>query len=180
MFPGDPVAGEYWSWTNADSAGGGLSAVDVRVIGSFGPLDLAPDDTVSFTLALVWSRGSDYLDSVSKLKVDAAYIRSNWQYATTPRGVGIDAGVSDDAVLATVYPNPARDRAWLVHHLDNQSHVKITVRDLLGRQVAVVADTFRAAGEHTVTIPAERWPPGLYFLTLATDRATQTVELVVL
>ena len=44
--------------------------------------------------------------------------------------------------------------------------VRLLLFDALGREVAVLADGARAAGEHTVTVDAARLVPGLYLARL--------------
>ena len=69
-------------------------------------------------------------------------------------------GVPDDAggrrlAFAPVYPNPATGIAYVHWSLPRPSKVNLTVYDVQGRVVAVLADGFYAGGQHGIA-----WDPG--------------------
>ncbi len=64
--------------------------------------------------------------------------------------------------LEAPYPNPFRHEAVLRYHLPKTGPVRLSVYDLLGRQVAVLVDEPRLAGTHVVRLNAERWASGVY------------------
>ncbi len=74
MFSGNPP--EFW--TEDQPTPGGVPHVpsDRRFIMATGPFDMQTGDTVDIWLAIVWSRGSDRLDSVRRLKEDAAFVQT--------------------------------------------------------------------------------------------------------
>ena len=75
--------------------------------------------------------------------------------------------------LASVAPNPSRDRATIRLGLDAPAgDVRVVVYDALGREVAVLWDGPRGAGEHEVSLAASGLAPGVYLVRLtAGDRA---------
>jgi parallel beta-helix repeat protein len=78
--------------------------------------------------------------------------------------------------LAAVTPNPARAGARFAFRLPAAADVRLTVVDLQGRIVAVVADGRYGAGRHDVAwdgrASGAATAPGLYFLRLRTAGAT--------
>ncbi|MEX0746837.1 MAG: T9SS type A sorting domain-containing protein, partial [Rhodothermales bacterium] len=74
-FPGDPVTGSFWSEVNTDGQGTKNSPADRRMLMSTGPFSMEPGDEEEIVVAIVWSRGADYLDSVRRLREDAAFVR---------------------------------------------------------------------------------------------------------
>lgn len=78
----------------------------------------------------------------------------------------------------TVAPNPARDATTLYVDLSTSSSLRLSIFDVLGRRVAVLADGVHTAGAHAFSFDASVLPSGLYLVRLATDRATQTRSLV--
>jgi len=56
--------------------------------------------------------------------------------------------------------------------------VRVTVHDLLGREVAVLVDGFRPAGRHSVTFDGSRMSSGMYYYRLQTARGSQSRPLV--
>lgn len=78
-----------------------------------------------------------------------------------------------------VFPNPARGPVAVPFFLDAPGWMSVRVTDVLGREVARLADTPFAAGFHTVTWGAGDAAAGLYFVVL-TAPAARAVRLVTL
>lgn len=82
--------------------------------------------------------------------------------------------------LARILPNPARASAVVRYALPRAEHVSLTVHDLQGRRMASpMADEWRAAGTHEVTIPVEQWKPGVYLYRLQAGGRVATRKFVV-
>ncbi|MEO0557975.1 MAG: T9SS type A sorting domain-containing protein [Bacteroidota bacterium] len=78
-------------------------------------------------------------------------------------------------------PNPFRERSTLVFGLEEATDVHLVVFDLLGRQVALLADAPFSAGRHTVPFEAEQLPEGTYIVRLtAAHEHRATLRLTVL
>ena len=71
------------------------------------------------------------------------------------------------------YPNPFNPSTTIRFSLREKQHVRLTVFDLRGRQVAVLLDTDTRPGEHTVTFDASDLVSGVYFYRLQTERFNQ-------
>ena len=91
-----------------------------------------------------------------------------------------DGGVParQSAALA-VYPNPFNPRTTVSFSLDRASTLKLSVLDLAGRQVAVLAAGEYAAGEHAVSWDGKNavgsaMPSGTYLVRLETAAVTVT------
>jgi hypothetical protein len=85
------------------------------------------------------------------------------------------AGVDDrpvaDFELAPVQPNPLRGAGRIGFALPRAAHVRLSVIDVQGREVAVLAEGVREAGRHQVGWEGAggsgRVGPGLYFVRLS-------------
>jgi hypothetical protein len=75
-------------------------------------------------------------------------------------------------------PNPARDHALLVYALPEKAEVRLTVFDVMGRQVRTVR-TASEAGRHEVQFPVEDLASGVYFLRLRAGGEMRTRKLTV-
>jgi len=68
-----------------------------------------------------------------------------------------------EVTLAPPAPNPARGAVMVRYGLPVETRVRVSVADVQGREVAVLADGVRPAGWHEA-----RWngvgPPGVYFV----------------
>ncbi|GIV57429.1 MAG: hypothetical protein KatS3mg042_0342 [Rhodothermaceae bacterium] len=72
MFPGDPESGAFWSELNSDGANTAIAPADRRFVMSTGPFTIKPGDEQEIVFGIVWSRGANNLNSVTKLKEDDA------------------------------------------------------------------------------------------------------------
>jgi hypothetical protein len=70
------------------------------------------------------------------------------------------------ATLGNAYPNPFNPVTHIPYHLPRPTEVTITVFDILGRQVAVLEQGLRAAGEHRVLFDGSVLASGMYFVKL--------------
>jgi hypothetical protein len=77
-----------------------------------------------------------------------------------------------------LYPNPARDRLSLYVQVPEAGPLEVAVYDVLGRRVAAVAASPRAAGSVDLTIPVVDLAPGVYFVRVETREATATRSFV--
>ncbi|MEM1094272.1 MAG: T9SS type A sorting domain-containing protein [Bacteroidota bacterium] len=93
------------------------------------------------------------------------------QEAETPR---------DALDLAANYPNPFRQRTALRFTLPEPSAVRLTVYDLLGREVERLADGWHAAGAHQYTWAPDALPAGLYVYRLEAGETTRSRTLTLL
>jgi hypothetical protein len=70
--------------------------------------------------------------------------------------------------LSQNYPNPFNPSTKINFELKNASHVKLTVHNILGQNVAELVNGFRNAGSYELTFEAENLPTGMYIYTLET------------
>ncbi len=66
----------------------------------------------------------------------------------------------------SVYPNPSNGLVFIRYQLAENSNVKVSVCDLLGKEVMHVVCGNQAAGEHSQTINLENVQNGIYFVRL--------------
>ncbi len=86
------------------------------------------------------------------------------------------------AVETTVaaYPNPFRQRTALSFTLLTPDRVRLAVYDVLGREVAVLADGTLDAGSHEATFDAAGLPSGVYLWRLEAGAEVQAGRLTLL
>jgi len=81
--------------------------------------------------------------------------------ATRPAG-----RIPVNMTLEQNYPNPFNPETRIRFALPAQGSVRIRVFDLLGKEVASLADGVFSAGEHVVTFSGKDLPSGVYFYAL--------------
>lgn len=82
--------------------------------------------------------------------------------------------------LLPPYPNPSAGSPTLTFSLPRRTHVRLTVYDVLGRQVAVLADAAFGAGVHRLTPDVRHLPSGTYFVRFDSDLGPRTQRLIIL
>lgn len=85
--------------------------------------------------------------------------------------------------LATVYPNPFREKAHIGYTLAAPAHVQVDIFDLLGRRVRTLVDLPHEAGRYDVSWDGRDGagqvvPSGMYLCRLHTGSSTQARTLV--
>jgi len=81
-------------------------------------------------------------------------------------------------ILAPPYPNPVSTTTTVEIGLPTISAIRLTAYDVLGREVAILADDVYAAGNHVITW-SPNLAPGIYFLRLKVGSSVQIRRLAV-
>lgn len=68
------------------------------------------------------------------------------------------------------YPNPFNPTTIIGYQLAAESNVRLSVYDLLGREIALVAEGIRVAGYHEESLNGSSWSSGMYILRLVAHR----------
>lgn len=183
-YPGDPVTGEGWSEFNP--AGDGslppIDPADRRGVMATGPFRLDPGERQEIAFALVWSRGANHLDSVRRLKADVAHLQRVSDALLEPIAVPSPHPASKPQPVlgfAQAYPNPFAGTTTIRYSLPQPMQVHLSVYDLLGHEVAVLADTRQPAGIHAADFDASRLPAGVYVTQLRLDHLIFAKTMVV-
>ncbi len=64
------------------------------------------------------------------------------------------------------YPNPFNPATNIVFYLPEERPVKVGVYNIVGQQVALLAEENMGEGEHTITWNASEMPSGVYIVQL--------------
>ena len=79
------------------------------------------------------------------------------------------------------YPNPFNAETIIEFSIPKISGVRLTVYDVLGREVVTLIDDKLPGGSHKVLFNAGSLPSGMYFYSLFTDEVkTGTKKLILL
>ncbi|HNS73110.1 MAG TPA: T9SS type A sorting domain-containing protein, partial [bacterium] len=65
------------------------------------------------------------------------------------------------------YPNPFNPVTQIVFDLPRDGEIRLAVFDLLGREVALLAEGMRSAGRHQVMVDGRSWSSGTYLYRLS-------------
>ena len=164
-------------WTATDNAG--VTAVDLLLSrsGASGPYE-AIATGIANTGSYTWvAGGGTTANAVFKVRAHDAASNTGEDASNSPFAITGITGVEPLSTsapraltLEPVQPNPTRDVARIAFGLPAASHVRLQVLDLMGREVATLADETIPAGSY-----AMRWdgrsggrpvPTGMYFVRL--------------
>lgn len=96
--------------------------------------------------------------------------------AISEDGPGVPASYS----LSQNYPNPFNPTTQITYQLKSAQHVRLTVFDITGREVAVVVNQMQSAGKHTVTFHGNNLSTGVYFYRLKAGNFSSTRKMILL
>lgn len=78
------------------------------------------------------------------------------------------------------YPNPFNPSTKIRYTVPGTSHMSLKVYDLLGNEVAVLADGFTRAGDFAISFDASKLSSGVYFYTFTAGDFRETKKMMVL
>lgn len=148
-----------------------LQNTDVSAVTSSGPYTLNPGAVI--TVGFVYAFGDD----LNELRDQIAEARSRSLFEVSPTGRATADKIPPQTKLFQNYPNPFNEETEIHFDLNQDSHVTLTVFDVLGRKVRQLADTNFEAGAHFLTLNARGLSSGVYFIQLETNRGSQTIPV---
>ncbi|MFH1198015.1 MAG: T9SS type A sorting domain-containing protein [bacterium] len=184
--PGDPVAGTGWyegaGWPDGYYPG------DRYFVMSSGPFNMAPGDTQNVVYAIMLARGTDRLNSVTKLKEMAQEAQDFYKSGFT---TGVDDNSNDLPVTFSLnqnYPNPFNPITVISYSLPivetpnmaSLQHVTLRVFDILGREVSSLVNEEQKPGTYKVEFDGRKLSNGVYFYQLKTGNFVETKKMILL
>lgn len=92
--------------------------------------------------------------------------------------VKIEYGTDRDVFVEQNEPNPFNPTTQIAFRLAKPAQIKLSIFDMIGREVATIVNAKLDAGRHTYTLDATTWPGGIYFYKVKTPRTTITRKMV--
>jgi hypothetical protein len=103
------------------------------------------------------------------------------QFFDAPTGITDgSSGSPGSFALEQNYPNPLNPSTEIRYQTSEVGRVRLSVFDLLGREVSVLIDEERPPGVYTTTWDASQMPGGLYFCRLTAGESTQVRKMVLM
>jgi len=88
--------------------------------------------------------------------------------------------VPDQYELSQNYPNPFNPSTTIRFSLPKQTQLKINIYNMLGEQVATIAEGMYESGYHKVTFNASNLPSGTYIYRLESSNFVQVKKMILL
>ncbi len=90
-------------------------------------------------------------------------------YLYNPVDERVEGSVPSSFALNQNYPNPFNPETDITFTLPENSRVKLSIFDMMGREVTVLANGQYSIGTHSVSWNAAGLPSGIYFYSLSTS-----------
>jgi poly-gamma-glutamate capsule biosynthesis protein CapA/YwtB (metallophosphatase superfamily) len=114
----------------------------------------------------------------------ASSLGASWEDVQAEEGPsGVEPAPAGERAAATLHlspprPNPSSGLAVIEYRLPRSGPVRLTVYDVSGRRVAVLAEGVQTAGPHAAQWHAGDLPSGLYFCRLEAGGTARTEKLL--
>ena len=92
----------------------------------------------------------------------------------------IDGSMPNEFRLEQNYPNPFNPTTTIAYALQVKGKVKLSVYDLMGKEVAVLVDGIQSAGNHEVRFSGANLTSGVYFYKLQAAEQVITRKMMLL
>jgi hypothetical protein len=86
----------------------------------------------------------------------------------------------ENVLLQQNYPNPFNPSTEITYLLPSSSPIRLVLYDVYGRQIAILDQGEKSAGEHRFAFNAEGYPSGVYLYRLVAGKSILTRKLVLL
>lgn len=92
----------------------------------------------------------------------------------------ISNNITSEYILNQNFPNPFNPSTKIKFDLPKNEFVKITVFDMLGREIEKLVNEKQTAGLYEVTFDASKYPSGVYFYKLEAGDFSQVKKMILL
>ncbi len=102
-----------------------------------------------------------------------------------PKSGELDELASEDVLPETYnlnqnYPNPFNPTTTISYSIPENEYVTLSIYDALGKEVAVLDNGFRTAGNYSHTFDASDLSSGMYFYTIRSGNFVQTKKMLLM
>jgi len=77
-----------------------------------------------------------------------------------------------------VIPNPFTDNTTFIYSLTEVEHVRLSISNMMGKEIKVLCDNKQGAGEHKLVFDAKDYPAGIYYYKIAVGNKITTGKII--
>jgi hypothetical protein len=88
--------------------------------------------------------------------------------------------IPDKYLLEQNYPNPFNPTTSIKYSVSSIQNVKLTVFNMLGKEVATLVNERHKPGEYEVKFNSGNLPSGIYFYSLTSNEYNETKRMVLI
>ena len=78
------------------------------------------------------------------------------------------------------YPNPFNPVTTIKYDIPKKAFVKLTVYDILGKEIETLVDENKLAGNYSTNWNASNYPSGIYFYIIRSDEYSKTMKMILI
>ncbi|MFA5012005.1 MAG: T9SS type A sorting domain-containing protein [Ignavibacteria bacterium] len=106
---------------------------------------------------------------------------SVWNFSTTLTGLNpIKGKIPNSFSLSQNFPNPFNPTTKIKFDVPKASSVKITIFDMLGKEISILVNGKLNAGSYSVDWNANDYPSGVYFYRMESGSFSNTKQMILL
>ena len=91
-----------------------------------------------------------------------------------------DNSIASEFEIISVYPNPFNPTTNISYYINENANVEVSLFDLTGRRVETLENSFKQAGEYTVSWDASNHSSGIYYLQISNGELVRTQKLTLI
>lgn len=180
-FPinGDPATGTGWyeglGWP------GGFNPGDRYYLINSGSFSLAPNDSQEVVIAILIAKGTDRLNSVTKLK-QKAQITKDFYLNAILTSTEKQETIPSKYELSQNYPNPFNSQTKIIFRIPKSARSTLKLYDILGKEIATLINEIKQPGEYYVELNSDKFnlPSGIYFYQLRAGEFLKTMKMILM
>lgn len=118
--------------------------------------------------------------AITKDEVNSIYEAGSNGKCKTTTDINDEQQIPKKIELMQSYPNPFNPSTTIRYNLSKAGFVKLTVYDILGREVKVLVNEDQNPGQHNITFNADNLASGIYIYTLRTGDFYQSKKMILM
>ena len=147
-------------------------------------------ETSFIVLDTLKGSGNQYVDEnveqaqtyTYRIKAYSSIAVSDYSNEASSSGTDVKAesGIPAEYSISQNYPNPFNPTTKIKFALPQAALTKISIYDLLGREVQVIINKELGAGYHEINIDADNFPSGVYFYRIQSGNFINTKKMILM
>ncbi len=169
------------SWLAPFSGATNADFISIDTAGVRGPRK--PDGSLPDINFMHLAPGNQFIDAGTDVGLPFYGIAPDLGCFETGGNTGVTEEISSRISVSRLlqnYPNPFNPTTKFEFRISNFEFVKLSIFDLLGREVAVLVNEEKPAGIHSIQWNAMHMPSGVYFYRLTAGAYTQTRQMILI
>jgi len=165
---------EKWETLSSGVAKSDAGPNDISFVSGAGAYNIKAGDSIEVAFAIAGGY------SLDELRTSVENARNKYLSLITSVNE-IENGIPKVFALAQNYPNPFNPTTTIKFSIpENEKNVKLTVYDLLGREVATLVNDQLTAGNYEVNFDASNISSGIYFYRLTAGNRVEVKKMMLL